>query len=113
MKEFATPATNVISKLQQNQFLRPISIKNPNMKVSATLCKYYCKYRARSTFNFQKHVSAIHEGVRYPCGQCDYKATFAGNLKKHVESNHEGVRYPCDQCNNKLTETGSLRKHVK
>ena len=37
MKEFATPATNVISKLQQNQFLRPISIKNPNMKVSATL----------------------------------------------------------------------------
>ena len=37
MKEFATPAINVISKLQQNQFLRPISIKNPNMKVSATL----------------------------------------------------------------------------
>ena len=37
MKEFATPATNEISKLQQNQFLRPISIKNPNMKLSATL----------------------------------------------------------------------------
>ena len=35
MKEFATPATNVISKLQQNQFLR--HIKSPNMKVSATL----------------------------------------------------------------------------
>ena len=39
------------------------------------------------------HKRAVHEGVKYPCGQCNYQATTQGSLDEHKRAVHEGVKY--------------------
>ena len=45
-----------------------------------------------------QHRRAVHEGIKYPCGQCEYQATSKRNLDQHKKSVHEGIKYPCEQC---------------
>ena len=40
--------------------------------------------------NLQKHVKAIHEGVKYSYEYCDYKAITNSSVQQHVKSIHDG-----------------------
>ena len=39
------------------------------------------------------HREAVHEGMKYPCGQCQYQATIKGSLDWHKREVHEGIKY--------------------
>ena len=57
-------------------------------------------------------TSAANETViSHQCEQCDYKTKYSFDLNKHVKSIHEGVRYPCELCDYKATQKGNLRTH--
>ena len=67
-----------------------------------------CDYQASSTGNLARHKRAVHEGVKYPCGQCGYHATLKLNLDHHKRAVHEGVIFPCRQRGHQSTSKGSL-----
>ena len=52
-----------------------------------------------------KHKRAVHEGVKYPCGQCNHQATSKGDLARHKRAAHEGVKFPCGNA--------SIKQHQK
>ena len=39
-----------------------------------------------------EHTSAVHEEVKYPCGQCVYQVTSKGNLARYQRSVHDERR---------------------
>ena len=53
----------------------------------------------------------MNEGISYPCQQCDYKATQQSDLNRHVKAIHDGVRNPCQQC--EAFDLSTLNRHVK
>ena len=50
---------------------------------------------------------AVHEGVKYSCGQCGKEFTTQGALKRHRRATHKGVKYPCGQCGKEFSSQGS------
>ena len=70
-------------------------------------------HQATSKGHLSEHKRAIHERVKYPCGQCGQQFTQKGNLAKHKREVHEGVKYPCRQCNHKATSKGNLAEHKR
>ena len=48
--------------------------------------------------NLQKHLNAIHKGVKYTCTECDFSFTRPQMLKAHKDKIHEGILYQCDEC---------------
>ena len=60
-----------------------------------------------------QHKKAVHEGVKYRCGQCGHQSTLKGNLAEHKRAVHEGVKYPCGQCGYQATTKGSLAQHKR
>ena len=46
-------------------------------------------------WNLRRHISSIHEGIRYPCKyeQCDKFFISDTSLQRHISSIHEGKRY--------------------
>ena len=37
-----------------------------------------------------RHIQAVHEGIKHLCPHCDYKATPKDDLRNHIKSVHEG-----------------------
>ena len=72
-----------------------------------------CVLKATSKGNLDKHNREVHEGVKYPCGQCDHKATSKGNLDQHKRTVHEGLKYTCGQCDYKATRKNNLDRHKR
>jgi uncharacterized Zn-finger protein len=74
----------------------------------------YKKFKEKSNLN--KHIKAIHEGLRpYKCEQCD-DASFKSrdNLNVHVRYKHEEQKpFACEICGLQFKEKGNLDKHVK
>ena len=60
-----------------------------------------------------KHKRAVHEGIKYPCGQRGQKFSQKGELAKHKRAVHEGVKYPCGQCGQQFSQKGNLERHKK
>ena len=58
--------------------------------------------------NLVRHRRALHEGIKYTCGQCQHKATRKESLAQHRRAIHEGIRYPCGQCQHQATSKGDL-----
>ena len=45
----------------------------------------------------KKHISAVHEGMKYPCDLCQYKASAKDNLKKHMIGIHSETKFECER----------------
>ena len=58
-----------------------------------------------------RHKRAVHEGVKYPCGQCGHQASSKGNLALHKRAVHEGVKYPCNICKFQAAQKRYLKIH--
>ena len=63
--------------------------------------------------NLGEHQRAIHEGVKYPCGQCGKKISQKGHLTEHQRGVHEGVKYPCGQCGKQFSQKGHRAEHQR
>ena len=75
---------------------------------------YNCKECGKQMTNqssLNRHIRAIHEGIKYPCGECQYQATSKGYLAEHRRAVHEGIKYTCRQCQHEATTKGSLAQH--
>merc|ERR1719186_49543 len=63
--------------------------------------KFACD-QCDKTFSYEntvnRHIMAVHEGVRFPCAQCTYIATSNDGLTKHVQSQHGDYLHFCKQC---------------
>ena len=42
-------------------------------------------------FIIKKHIQAVHDGVKYGCGECDYKASYKNNLNEYTRVVDEGI----------------------
>ena len=49
----------------------------------------------------------------FQCSYCVYKSSHAGTLNRHVKAVHEGVKYQCQHCNFEAKQTFQLKAHVK
>ena len=56
-----------------------------------------------------EHKRAVHQGVKYPCGQLSHKASLA----VHQRELHEGLKYPCSQCGKQFSQKSNLARHHK
>ena len=74
-----------------------------------------CDFQARGTSDLNKHIRAIHEGIKFECDYegCNYKCAARNMLKYHAQFKHEGIYYPCDMCGNRYMEPRALKNHVK
>ena len=59
------------------------------------------------------HKRAVHEGVKYPCGQCDYEATLKSNLDQHKRGVYEGIKYSCILCSYQASWRKGVQNHMK
>ena len=50
-----------------------------------------CDYTVSRYDSLRRHISAHHEGIRYPCQQCEYTATRMDKLNLHIKTKHEGM----------------------
>ena len=60
-----------------------------------------------------RHIKAVHEGIKYACNQCDHQYTQQSHLKAHIQSVHEGVKYACNQCDHQSTTQSNLKAHIQ
>ena len=72
-----------------------------------------CTYVTSRIGNMKRHVSAAHQGIRYPCPLCSYRAPDKGSLMRHRRGVHEGVKFQCDFCPYSASQKGNLKKHVE
>ena len=72
-----------------------------------------CTYVTSRIGNMKRHVSAAHQGIRYPCPLCSYRAPDKGSLMRHRRGVHEGVKFNCDFCPYSASQKGNLKKHVE
>merc|ERR550532_3501945 len=61
----------------------------------------------------RRHVSASHQGIRFPCELCNYRAPDKGSLMRHTRGVHEGIKFYCDFCVYSASQKGNLKKHVE
>ena len=52
-------------------------------------------------------------GKTFSCNDCDQTYTTMSNLKKHISSVHEGIRYCCPFCKKEFTRKSMLNIHVR
>ena len=86
--------------------------QNMGGKERLYVCQH-CNYKATKRNNLLKHVSAIHDGVKYPCTICNYKATQKWHLVRHASAIHDGIKFPCTDCDYKATTKSDLQRHIK
>ena len=72
-----------------------------------------CTYVTSRVGNMRRHVSASHQGIRFPCDQCSYRAPDKGSLMRHTRGVHEGIKFYCDFCSYSASQKGNLKKHVE
>ena len=72
----------------------------------------HCEYTATTNYYLNGHIKTIHEGKNYPCPYCDYKAKWKVNLTIHISSVHEGKSFPCPFCDYKAKWKQNLKIHI-
>lgn len=72
-----------------------------------------CTYKTSRIGNMRRHVSASHQGIRFPCHLCNYKAPDKGSLMRHTRGVHQGIKFYCDFCSYSASQKGNLKKHVE
>merc|ERR1719445_165580 len=72
-----------------------------------------CTYVTSRVGNMRRHVSASHQGIRFPCELCNYRAPDKGSLMRHTRGVHEGIKFYCDFCSYSASQKGNLKKHVE
>ena len=72
-----------------------------------------CTYVTARVGNMRRHVSAAHQGIRFPCKLCSYRAPDKGSLMRHTRGVHEGIKFYCDFCSYSASQKGNLKKHVE
>ena len=55
---------------------------------------------------------AVHEGIKYPCGQCGKEFSLEGNLAEHERIVYVGIKYPCGQCGKQFSHKGNLHAGI-
>ena len=70
-------------------------------------------YQATSKGSLAQHKRAVHEGVKYSCGQCVHQATSNGDLARHKRAVHEGVKFSCRQCGKQFTRKSRVMQHQR
>jgi len=70
----------------------------------------HCEKMFSSNSNVQKHVSSVHEKVRFPCPYCKKEYV---NLQDHIKTIHEAAQTECGQCGKVLSNLKSLQNHIK
>ena len=58
-----------------------------------------CSTKFKNRNDIEKHIAAVHEGVRCPCTFCDYQSAKPPDLDKHVNVHHERIQHPCSLWN--------------
>ena len=132
MKESNILEANATIKQQQKELL--LNTKGLYMKESNIVVDNVTIKQLQS--NLAVHKRAVHEGLKFPCGQCKHQSTSKGNLAPHNRANilagndtikqqekvllfnkkravHEGVKYPCRQCNHQATSKSNLARHKR
>ena len=84
-------------------------ISNGETEVQCELCTY----STSRIGNMKRHVSASHQGIRFPCKLCHYKAPDKGSLMRHNRGVHQGIKFYCDFCSYSASQKGNLKKHVE
>ena len=47
---------------------------------------------------FKLKASSTEKGTRYSCKECGRKMMNQSSLNTHTRAVHEGIKYPCGQC---------------
>ena len=62
--------------------------------------------------DLEKHVSSVHDKLRYKCQQCEKSCGTESGLSRHVRSVHEKQKnHCCPHCSFKCFCNADLRKH--
>ena len=74
-----------------------------------------CDFQAKGTSDLNKHIQAIHEGIKFECEYkgCNYRISRRSMLNYHVRFKHEGIFYSCDMCGERCMSPHALKSHVK
>ena len=59
----------------------------------------------------KRHISVVHDGVKYKCDQCAYTVTSSKSLKRHMSDNVHNAQ-ACSQCNEMFDNPERLVRHV-
>ena len=73
-------------------------------------CKQ-CEYSSKGRQLLKRHISVVHEGVKYNCDQCAYTVTSSKYLKRHMSDNVHNVQ-ACSQCNELFDDPERLVRHL-
>ena len=84
--------------------------KTVRIKIKRFKCDK-CHYKTSDNATLRKHMSAVHEGIKYPCDFCQYKASAKDNLKKHLIGMHSETKFECDKCDYRTNFQSSLISH--
>lgn len=61
----------------------------------------------------KSYVSSVHEGNKpYECDRCEYRFKDIPNLYRHISSVHDGVRYKCVVCESSFMTEDELNSHI-
>ena len=61
-----------------------------------------------------RHISSVHEGIKYDCEVCQKRYTSKNNLKYHMEVAHENADlYKCEFCEKNFITKEGFRHHLK
>ena len=61
--------------------------------------------------NLGEYKRAVHEGIKFPCGQCGKQFSHKGDVAKHQRAVHAGIKYPCGQCDKEFSSMTNLARH--
>ena len=73
-----------------------------------------CRKTFGSNFALNRHVQAIHEGLRnFVCNTCGEGFTRRDQLTNHFRRNHENVQIQCQFCAQTFATNGNRTRHIQ
>ena len=83
-----------------------------NNQYKQTTCSICSLKLNKSSLN--THMKLIHGNTeKLNCGDCDFATHVSKDLQRHVDAIHKGIRQECDQCDKSFAAKGGLARHIK
>ena len=106
----------------QNTIFENVSSENPvevkteictdSSKANAGKCDQ-CSYHGKTFWYLNRHIKAVHEGLKYACQFCSYKVTDQTVFNTHLREVHNINKLVCNLCNYKCNKRGQLQAHIR
>ena len=70
-----------------------------------------CDRIFKTTRDLDRHITGVHDKVRFKCEECAQNFSRRENLKKHINFKHNGIIAKCDQCDYEARNSSKVELH--